>query len=158
MHIILLSGGSGRRLWPLSSGSRSKQFIKLLKNKDSQYESMLQRIYRQIRKVLPEADILMTTCADQREIIESQLGDAVDIIQEPERRDTFPAVLLSASYLIHERRAALDGSVVIMPVDACVGDGYFHTIGRMCEAVEWGTCRLMLMGVAPPLPRRNMGI
>lgn len=157
MHIILLSGGSGRRLWPLSSGSRSKQFIKLLKNGDFQYESMLQRIYRQIRKVLPAADILMTTCADQREIIENQLGNMVDIIQEPERRDTFPAVLLSASYLIYERRATLDGSVVIMPVDAYVGDGYFFTIGRMCEAVERDVCRLMLMGVTPSYPSEKYG-
>lgn len=157
MHIILLSGGSGRRLWPLSSGNRSKQFIKLLKNGDSQYESMLQRIYRQIRKVLPKADILITTCADQREIIENQLADTVDIIQEPERRDTFPAVLLSASYLIHERRASLDGCVVIMPVDTCVEDGYFLTIGRMCEAVEQDDCRLMLMGVTPSSPSEKYG-
>ena len=157
MHIILLSGGSGRRLWPLSSGSRSKQFIKLLKNGDSQYESMLQRIYRQIRKILPTADILMTTCADQREIIENQLGDTVDIIQEPERRDTFPAVLLSASYLIHERRIALDGSVVIMPVDVCIGDDYFLAIRGMCEAVERDVCRLMLMGVTPSSPSEKYG-
>lgn len=157
MHIVLLSGGSGRRLWPFSSGSRSKQFIKLLQNGDSQYESMLQRIYHQIRKVLPEADILMTTCVDQQEIIENQLGDTVDIIQEPERRDTFPAVLLSASYLIYERRAALDGSVVIIPVDAYVGDGYFLTIGRMCEAVERDTCRLMLMGITPSSPSEKYG-
>ena len=157
MYIILLSGGSGRRLWPFSGGSRSKQFIKLLKSGDSQYESMLQRIYYQIRKVFPEADILMTTCVDQQEIIENQLGDTVDIIQEPEQRDTFPAVLLSASYLIHERRAALDGSVVIIPVDAYVGDGYFLTIGRMCEAVEQDTCRLMLMGITPLSPSEKYG-
>ncbi len=157
MHIILLAGGSGRRLWPLSIGSRSKQFIELLKNEESQYESMLQRIYRQIRKVLPEADILVTTCADQREIIENQLGHAVDIIQEPERRDTFPAVLLSASYLIHERRVALDESMVIVPVDACVEDGYFLTIERMCEAVEQDACRLMLMGVTPSSPSEKYG-
>lgn len=157
MHIILLSGGSGRRLWPLSSGSRSKQFIKLLKNEDSQFESMLQRIYRQIRKVLPEADIFMTTCADQREIIENQLGDTVDIIQEPERRDTFPAVLLSASYLIYERRTPLDESVAIMPVDACVGDSYFLTIRYMCKAVEQNACQLMLMGVTPSSPSEKYG-
>ena len=47
MNIILLSGGSGKRLWPLSNDVRSKQFIKLFKN-DDEYESMVQRVYRQI--------------------------------------------------------------------------------------------------------------
>ena len=45
MNIILLSGGSGKRLWPLSNDVRSKQFIKLFKN-DDEYESMVQRVYR----------------------------------------------------------------------------------------------------------------
>ena len=43
MNIILLSGGSGKRLWPLSNDVRSKQFIKLFKN-DDEYESMVQRV------------------------------------------------------------------------------------------------------------------
>lgn len=50
MNIILLSGGSGKRLWPLSNDVRSKQFIKLFKNND-EYESMVQRVYRQITTV-----------------------------------------------------------------------------------------------------------
>ena len=47
MNIILLSGGSGTRLWPLSNDIRSKQFIKIFKNKEGLYESMLQRAYKQ---------------------------------------------------------------------------------------------------------------
>ena len=54
MNIILLSGGSGKRLWPLSNDVRSKQFIKLFKNND-EYESMVQRVYRQITTV--DADL-----------------------------------------------------------------------------------------------------
>ena len=158
MHIILLSGGSGRRLWPLSSGSRSKQFIKLLKNEDSQIRIYASEDISPNQKSPSGTDIFMTTCADQREIIENQLGDTVDIIQEPERRDTFPAVLLSASYLIYERRTPLDESVAIMPVDACVGDSYFLTIRYMCKAVEQNACQLMLMGVTPSSPSENMGI
>lgn len=51
MNIILLSGGSGKRLWPLSNDIRSKQFIKIFKKEDGTYESMVQRVYRQIKKV-----------------------------------------------------------------------------------------------------------
>ena len=71
MNIILLSGGSGKRLWPLSNDIRSKQFIKLFKksqNKttdngtsDDAYESMLQRVYRQIKAADPEATVTLAT-------------------------------------------------------------------------------------------------
>lgn len=52
MNVILLSGGSGKRLWPLSNEIRSKQFIKLFKNENGEYESMVQRIYEQIKKLI----------------------------------------------------------------------------------------------------------
>ena len=51
MNVILLSGGSGKRLWPLSNDIRSKQFIKIFKNKNGKYESMIQRMYNNIKKV-----------------------------------------------------------------------------------------------------------
>ena len=51
MNIVLLSGGSGKRMWPLSNDIRSKQFIKLFKNENGEYESMVQRVYRQIKSV-----------------------------------------------------------------------------------------------------------
>ena len=50
MNIVLLSGGSGKRLWPLSNDTLSKQFLKLLKNDDGEYESMVQRVMRQHRR------------------------------------------------------------------------------------------------------------
>ena len=56
MHIILLSGGSGKRLWPLSNDIRSKQFIKIFKTADG-YESMVQRVYRQITEVDRDATV-----------------------------------------------------------------------------------------------------
>lgn len=64
MNIILLSGGSGKRLWPLSNDVRSKQFIKLLKNND-EYESMVQRVYRQITTVDADAKITIATSKSQ---------------------------------------------------------------------------------------------
>ena len=57
MNIVLLSGGSGKRLWPLSNDVRSKQFIKIFKAENGEYESMVQRMYRQIRTLDKEAKI-----------------------------------------------------------------------------------------------------
>jgi len=71
VNIILLSGGSGKRLWPLSNDIRSKQFIKIFKKPEhtipmgtkytGDYESMVQRIYRQIKTVDPDATVTIAT-------------------------------------------------------------------------------------------------
>ena len=97
MNIILLSGGSGKRLWPLSNDVRSKQFIKLFKNND-EYESMVQRVYRQITTVEANAKITIATSKSQASAIKNQLGEKASICVEPCRRDTFPAIALAAAF------------------------------------------------------------
>lgn len=74
MNTILLSGGSGKRLWPLSNDVRSKQFIKLFKN-DEEYESMVQRVYRQITAVDTDARVTIATSKSQASAIKNQLGE-----------------------------------------------------------------------------------
>ena len=56
MNLVLLSGGSGQRLWPLSNDIRSKQFIKIFHREDGELESMVQRVYRQIKAVDSESE------------------------------------------------------------------------------------------------------
>ena len=79
MNIILLSGGSGKRLWPLSNDVRSKQFIKIFKKEDGLYESMVQRVYRQIKTVDTDASVVVATSKSQVSSIHNQLGDDVGI-------------------------------------------------------------------------------
>ena len=100
MNIILLSGGSGKRLWPLSNDIRSKQFIKIFKKEDGTYESMVQRVYRQIKKVDTDATVTIATSKTQVSAIHNQLGEDVGISVEPCRRDTFPAIALATAYLV----------------------------------------------------------
>ena len=97
MNIILLSGGSGKRLWPLSNDIRSKQFIKIFKKDDGTYESMVQRMYHMIRTVDPDATITIATSKTQVSAINNQLGEGVGISIEPCRRDTFPAIALATA-------------------------------------------------------------
>ena len=78
MNIILLSGGSGKRLWPLSNDIRSKQFIKIFKTADG-YESMVQRVYRQITEVDKDASVTIATSKTQVSAIHNQLGDSVGV-------------------------------------------------------------------------------
>ncbi len=99
MHIILLSGGSGKRLWPLSNDIRSKQFIKIFKTEDGGYESMVQRMYRQIKAVDTDATITVATSKSQISQLRNQIGEEAGISAEPCRRDTFPAIALATAYL-----------------------------------------------------------
>ncbi len=157
MKIILLSGGSGKRLWPLSNDARSKQFLKLLKAPNGEYESMVQRIARQIEAAKVEADITVATSITQYDSIINQLGKSVDVVTEPERRDTFPAIALSASYLIKEKQCDMDEVVVVMPSDSYVEAGYFETIAKMAEAVESDKVDMVLMGITPTEPSTKFG-
>ena len=117
MNLVLLSGGSGKRLWPLSNDIRSKQFIKLFKTEDGGYESMVQRVYRQIRRADPDATVTIATARNQVSAIRNQLGDGVGISVEPCRRDTFPAIALATAYLVDVQGVSPEESVVVCPVD-----------------------------------------
>lgn len=101
MHIILLSGGAGKRLWPLSNNVRSKQFLKLLSSshKTDKQISMIQRIWQQLCNANLSENSIIATNKLQVEIIQNQLGSNIPLVIEPERRNTYPAILLSSLYL-----------------------------------------------------------
>ena len=134
MNIILLSGGSGKRLWPLSNDIRSKQFIKFFKKPDTDpaaedvYESMVQRVYRQIKTADPESTVTIATSKSQVSAIRNQIGSDVGISVEPCRRDTFPAIALATAYLHYVKGVPADEAVVVCPVDPYVNDDYFVAI------------------------------
>ncbi|MEG0324610.1 MAG: sugar phosphate nucleotidyltransferase, partial [Raoultibacter sp.] len=72
-QIVLLSGGSGMRLWPLSNEARAKQFLKVLRDAEGKPQSMVQRTVSQIRRVCPEAAITIATSASQVSSIQAQV-------------------------------------------------------------------------------------
>ena len=154
MNIILLSGGSGKRLWPLSNDVRSKQFIKLFKN-DDEYESMVQRVYRQITTVDADAKITIATSKSQASAIKNQLGEKASICVEPCRRDTFPAIALAAAYLHDELGVAESEAVVVCPVDPYVDNTYYEAVKTLQELAEQGGANLTLMGIEPTYPVRS---
>lgn len=157
MHIILLSGGSGERLWPLSNDIRSKQFIKLFKKEDGSYESMVQRVFRQITTVDPGADITIATGKSQASEIRNQLNDKADICVEPCRRDTFPAIALAASYLHDKKGIGLDESVAVCPVDPYVENTYYESVKHLTEIAAKEDIGLFLMGIEPTYPSGKYG-
>ncbi len=157
MNIVLLSGGSGKRLWPLSNDIRSKQFIKIFKEKDGDYESMVQRVYRQIKKVDANANVTIATAKTQVSSIHNQLGEDVGISVEPCRRDTFPAIALATAYLHDIRGVKGDEAVVVCPVDPYVEDDYFEALKALGEQAAKGEANLVLMGIEPTYPSEKYG-
>lgn len=157
MNIVLLSGGSGKRLWPLSNDTRSKQFIKIFKTADGEYESMVQRVYRQIRSIDKEADITIATSKSQVSAIHNQLGENVGVSVEPCRRDTFPAIALAAAYLHDVRGISEQEAVVVCPVDPYVEEDYFEALRKLGEHAETGNANLVLMGIEPTYPSAKYG-
>ena len=157
MNIVLLSGGSGKRLWPLSNDIRSKQFIKIFKTEDGQYESMVQRVYRQIKKIDSDAKVTIATSKTQVSAIHNQLGDEVGISVEPCRRDTFPAIALATAYLHDVLGVPEDEAVVVCPVDPYVEDDYFSALKALGEQADKGEANLVLMGIEPTYPSEKYG-
>ncbi len=157
MNIVLLSGGSGKRLWPLSNDIRSKQFIKIFKNDQGDYESMVQRVYSQIRKVDPDANITVATSKTQVSAIHNQLGEGVAVCVEPCRRDTFPAIVLATAYLHDRMGLSEEEAVVVCPVDPYVEDNYFNALKELERLAKEGTANLVLMGIEPTYPSEKYG-
>lgn len=159
MQLILLSGGSGSSLWPLSNDSRSKQFLRLLPvgGHGDQCESMVQRVVRQIREAGLPADITVATAVSQQDGIISQLGGEVGIVTEPTRRETFPAVCLVCEYLALEKQLPPDEPVVVMPCDPYTDAGYFQRIADMVSCLESSVADLILMGIPPTGPDTDYG-
>lgn len=156
MNIVLLSGGSGKRLWPLSNDIRSKQFIKIFKTANG-YESMVQRVYRQIKEVDADAVVTIATSKTQVSSIHNQLGDAVGVCVEPCRRDTFPAIALATAYLHDVKGVGEEEPVVVCPVDPYVNNDYFEALRSLSDLAAQGNANLTLMGIEPSYPSEKYG-
>lgn len=157
MHLIMLSGGSGQRLWPLSNHVRSKQFLKILDGIDGRKESMVQRVYRQLKEVGGWDSVSVVAGIIQREQIVSQLGTEVNLIIEPDRRDTFPAIALACSYLYSEKKIRPDENVVVLPIDSYVENEYFEKLEDISKVLDSNDVELVLLGAVPVKPSEKYG-
>lgn len=181
MHIVLLSGGSGKRLWPLSNDIRSKQFIPLFPADDKAFPSgegvtplgatdevttapqprtnlsMAQRVLAQIRAVDPEASVTIATARSQVSTLRAQLGADVALSVEPTRRDTFPAIALAIAYLYDVMGLAADEAVAVLPVDPYVGEEYFRAVAELTTLAARGAENIYLLGMEPTYPSAKYG-
>ena len=156
MNIVMLSGGSGKRLWPLSNEIRSKQFIKIFRRENGIYESMIQRMYRQLREAFSEADIVVTASRAQIPTLHNQLGENVEICVEPAGKNTFPALALVAAWLKDVRCLKEDEPVLICPVDPYVEEDYYEALRSLWQRANTQE-GLFLLGILPTYPSEKYG-
>ncbi|MCM1438254.1 MAG: sugar phosphate nucleotidyltransferase [Roseburia sp.] len=154
MNIVLLSGGSGKRLWPLSNEIRSKQFIKIF---NGGKQSMVERVYAQIIRADADANITIATSKSQVSAIRNQLGDKVGVSIEPCRRDTFPAIALATAYLHDIKKVDANEPLVVCPVDPYVGDDYFNMLKKLSVHARTSQANITLMGIQPTFPSEKYG-
>lgn len=157
MKIIILSGGSGKRLWPLSNDSRSKQFLKVLKKDDGEFESMIQRVWNQLKAVNLHQSSYIATGQAQADIVLSQLGSDAPLIIEPQRNDTFPAIALASAYLYSCMNVNPEEVICVLPVDPFVEKDYFEQIKVLENVVLESGANIALMGGNPTYPSEKYG-
>lgn len=157
MYIVLLSGGSGKRLWPLTNDVRPKQYLPFLKDEHGQKQSMIQRVWGQLVRAGLSSNTIITTGNSQLEIIKNQLGQNIPIALEPERRDTFPAIALSCAYVHTHYGANDEDSVIVLPVDPYTEDSFYQRCKYMDQKMQESQCDIMLMGIAPSSPSSKYG-
>jgi len=157
MKLILLSGGSGKRLWPLSNDARSKQFLRVLEGPEGRMESMVERVWRQLGESGVRDSAYIATGQAQEELLRAHVGPEVPLIVEPCRRDTFPAIALSAVYLYSIVGVSLEETVAVLPVDPYVEDEFFRRVGELEAVIRRTGCDMALMGVTPTYPSAKYG-
>lgn len=141
----------------MSNDVRSKQFIKIFKREDGSYESMVQRVYRQIREADKSSTVTIATSKAQVSAIHNQLGREVNVCVEPFRRDTFPAIALAAAYLHDIKRLPEEEPIVVCPVDPYVDAAYFKAVSELGSLARGGEANLVLMGIEPTYPSEKYG-
>jgi mannose-1-phosphate guanylyltransferase len=157
MKLVLLSGGSGKRLWPLSNDARSKQFLKVLEDDNNMLQSMVQRVWNQLKRLELSDSTVIATSKTQVDIIQNQLGQKIDLVIEPSRRDTFPAIALAAAYLYSERNMSPNETVAVLPVDSFVQDTFFEQIIELEKLLNNTLADIALIGVTPTYASSKYG-
>lgn len=118
---------------------------------------MLQRIWHQLEQVGLSGNTIIATGKSQEDMIRTQIGYEIPLIIEPDRRDTFPAIALAASFLYSMKKIEPGEVIVTLTVDPYVETSFFERIKDLEQALLKSGAELALMGVEPSCPSINYG-
>lgn len=154
MKVLILAGGVGKRLWPLSSESCPKQFKKILNSKTSLFQDSVLRAAR----LTGPSDIFVVSNESCKKLIEEQLAElnagfsGENIIIEPDRKNTLAAIYYGVKTACKDK----DDNVVVFPSDHKLGD-----INKMVQIIkETGQLaenNIVVFGIKPGSPHTGYG-
>lgn len=153
LHPVVLSGGSGTRLWPLSRKNQPKQFLALMGQRSLYQETVLRAA------ALPHAQAPITVCSeDHRFMVGEQLQSisvgSGGILLEPAPRNTAPAIALAALHAVSKDSAA---TLLVMPADHLIEDeaAFRDAVSKAALLAEGGW--LVAFGIEPDYPETGYG-
>lgn len=153
-YFVILAGGCGERLWPLSRRQHPKQLIPFLNNK-SLLEQTLDRISSLVAK---KEHIVVVTNKDYEQAVQKLIGSRVGmIIAEEAARNTAPAILLACEYI---KKEDSDAKIVVLPADAYIPDhnAFCATIADGLDYLEFEECKdIVTFGLRPTYAATGYG-
>ncbi|AWB44545.1 mannose-1-phosphate guanylyltransferase [Paenibacillus sp. CAA11] len=157
MITLILCGGAGKRLWPLSNEVRSKLFLKLLPTPLGEPESMLQRVTRQLKETGLHPQARLITHTDQVPLVMRHTSGQLPILGEPNKKGTFTAAALAAAYLLTRQEATEEDIVCLAPADMYADNDFFHTMTGFPKLLRDTGAELALLGARPTSPSTQYG-
>ncbi|RJX39441.1 hypothetical protein D3P09_08385 [Paenibacillus pinisoli] len=157
MKIVMLSGGPGRRVWPLSDTSMPKQYLPVLDGPGGEPESMVQRMWRQLLAADLSESASVATSSEQAGLIKRQLGMHVPLLAEPAQRGSYSAALLAASYYYSVAGVSPHETIIMLPVDMYVSGDFFHCIRSLPKLLRESEAPVMMVGMAAEYPGTRYG-
>ena len=148
MYGIILAGGSGSRLWPLSRELYPKQLLNLNSDK-----SLLQSTFVRLNKCMPQENIISITNTKHTSNVRMQLSEisaAPAVLSEPVAKNTAPAIVLAAKYIMQKSES--DPVIIVVPSDHLIKDNdkFLSTVKKGEKLANEGY--IVTFGIKPDYP------
>jgi mannose-1-phosphate guanylyltransferase len=152
-YAVIMAGGSGKRLWPLSRQKKPKQVLKLIEG-----QTLLRKCFERLQGIFEPANILVVTNADYVETVCDELGELPkeNIVAEPVVRDTAGAIGLAAT-ILHKRDASATMAVVTADQLLEPAEKFRQTLIAAISFIDENPDAMITFGIKPLFPSTQFG-